>query len=236
MNSNKYKNLVIILYTFSISILISLIYIKIRKIIVLSTYIKLILLLTVTLLIYIAGYIYIKKVNNKKKILYINIIIYFLIYNVTIFSLTLFDEIYGRNGLTFVTWNKRTFTEYINTSLNIVPFKTIKLFINGYKNNLVTREVFAINVIGNLCAFMPYGFFIPLLFKKINKYYKFLILMLIIVIIIEILQFLTMSGSCDIDDLILNITGASIIYLIFNIKSVNKFIRSIFIKHKNVGL
>lgn len=231
MNKNRYKNLVIILYTISLVILTSLIYIRLKKILIISTHIKLILLVLVTILVYIAGHIYTSKVNNNKKILYINLIIYFLIYNVTIFSLTLFDEIYGRNGLVFVNWNKKMLNSYVNTSLNLVPFKTIKLFINGYKNNIVSREAFAINIIGNLCAFMPYGIFIPLLFKGINRYYKFLIFMIIIVLIIEVLQFLTMSGSCDIDDLILNITGASIVYLIYNINIVKKHVNKLFLYH-----
>ena len=104
MNKDRYKNLTILLYTFSLVILISLIYIRLKKIVAISTNIKLILLGFVALLVYIAGKIYTSKVNNSKKIKYINLIIYFLIYNVTIFSLTLFDEIYGRNGLEFINW------------------------------------------------------------------------------------------------------------------------------------
>ena len=76
---------------------------------------------------------------------------------------------------------------------------------------------------------MPYGMFIPLMFKRINKYYKFLILMVILVIGIELLQFITLSGSCDIDDLILNVLGASIIYFICRIKVVKKIINKIFL-------
>ena len=76
---------------------------------------------------------------------------------------------------------------------------------------------------------MPCGIFIPLMFKGINKYYKFLILMIFIILLIEVLQFLTMSGSFDIDDLILNLLGASIIYFITRIKCINKFIHKIFL-------
>ena len=215
MNKGRYKNLIIILYTLSFVIIVSLIYIRFKRIIILPRILKLLLLFIANIIVYIGGKIYILKVNKSKKILYMNTIIYFLTYNLAIFSLTLFDEIYGRNGLIFVSWNKKMLNNYINTSLNVIPFKTIKLFINGYKNNLVTKEVFMMNIVGNFCAFMPYGIFIPLIFKKINKYYKFLILMIIVVLIIEVLQFLTLSGSCDVDDLILNITGASIVFFIF---------------------
>ncbi len=76
---------------------------------------------------------------------------------------------------------------------------------------------------------MPYGMFIPMIFKKIDKYYKFLIVMIILVVLIELLQFVTLSGSCDVDDLLLNVLGASIVYYICKIKWVNNFINKIFL-------
>lgn len=44
------------------------------------------------------------------------------------------------------------------------------------------------------------------------------------------MQFLTLSGSCDIDDLILNLSGSLVLYLILKIKPINKVIRKTFIK------
>jgi glycopeptide antibiotics resistance protein len=180
-------------------------------------------------LIYLAGFILVKKLNYTKKIFKINLVLYFIIYTITIVALTLFDEIFGRNGLVFVNWNKQLLDSYMKYSFNIVPFKTIRLFINGYLNDLVSFKNFSINIFGNLFALMPYGMFIPLMFKKVNKYYKFLILMVILVIGIELLQFITLSGSCDIDDLILNVLGASIVYFICQIKVIRKMINKIFL-------
>ena len=116
-----------------------------------------------------------------------------------------------------------------NSSINLVPFRTIKLYINGYHNHLVSYKTFASNIYGNLLAFMPFAFFIPLIFTKVDKYFKFLIIMVIIILQIEILQFITMSGACDIDDVILNLFGASLAYLIFRQKYVYKFLRKIFL-------
>jgi glycopeptide antibiotics resistance protein len=96
--------------------------------------------------------------------------------------------------------------------------------MNGY----VSFISFFINIIGNFIALMPLGMFMPLMSNKINKFYKFLILMILIVVIIEFLQFITLSGSCDIDDLILNVTGASIVYFICKIKFVNKVLNNAF--------
>jgi glycopeptide antibiotics resistance protein len=126
-------------------------------------------------------------------------------------------------------WNRELLSTYTKNSFNIIPFDTIKLFINGYINGVVTFKDFGVNIFGNLFALMPYGMFIPLIFKKINKYYKFLILMIILVVTIELLQFISLSGSCDIDDLILNVLGASIVYFICRIKFVNKVINRIFL-------
>ena len=229
MKEKNYKFLIFVFYTLSLFILLFFIKVRLTPNVYLKTGVKIILLLVICLLIYFSSYILVKKLNYDKKILKINLIIYFLIYIITIFNLTLFDEIYGRQGFNIVKWNKELFDMYINTSFNIIPFDTIKLFINGYINDLVTLKDFVTNVFGNLCAFMPFSIFIPLIFKKINKYYKFLIVMTIIIIVIELLQFITMSGACDIDDLILNLLGVSIMYFIIKIKIVNKYINKLFL-------
>ena len=223
MKNKIYDYLSIICYVVSFLLLILCINIKTLM------NIKLILLLIVCILIYIDSLILVKKLNYNKKILKINLIIYFLIYTVTIFSLTLFNEIYGRQGLILIDWDKTLLNNYLKQSFNIEPLYTIKLFTNGYIRGIVSFKDFSVNIIGNFLAFMPYGLFLPLIFKSMKKYYKFLITMIIIVIIIELLQFLTMSGSCDIDDLILNVLGASIIYFIVKIKCINKFIHKIFL-------
>lgn len=229
MKSKIYGYLSIICYLISFFILLFCIIVKTIPDVYLSLNAKLILLLIVCILIYVSGLILIKKLNFTKKILKVNLIIYFLIYTVTIFSLTLFDEIYGRQGFIMIDWDKKLLNMYLKYSFNIIPFNTIKLFTQGYMNGIVSFKSFSINIIGNFLAFMPYGLFLPLMFKSMRKYYKFLITMIIIVTLIELLQFVTMSGSCDIDDLILNVLGASIIYFILKIKFINNFIKKIFL-------
>ena len=229
MNNKKYGYISIICYVVSFLILLFCMNLKILPNFYINTSAKLMLLGIVCILIYVAGFILVKKLNYNKKILKVNLIIYFLIYTVTIFSLTLFDEIYGRQGLIIIEWDKELLNMYLKTSFNIVPFKTINLFTQGYINGIVNFKNFSVNIIGNLLAFMPYGLFLPLIFNNMKKYYKFLITLVIIVVIIELLQFLTMSGSCDIDDLILNVFGASIIYFITRIRYINDFIHKIFL-------
>lgn len=229
MKNKLYKIIAFIFYVLSLFILLFCFKVRLNNTIYLYTKTRLILLILACLFIYVAGLILVKKLNYSKKILKMNLIIYFIIYTITIFTLTLFDEIFGRRGLVLIHWNKEILDSYIKYSFNIIPFSTIKLFITGYINGYVSFKNFAINIFGNLFILMPYGIFIPLIIKRINKYYKFLILMVVLVIIIELLQFVTLSGSCDIDDLLLNVIGASIMYLICKIKLIKKVINKIFL-------
>mgnify|MGYP003295140202 CR=1 FL=1 len=80
---------------------------------------------------------------------------------------------------------------------------------------------------------MPFALFIPMLFKKINNTKKFILTILCITLGIELIQFITFSGSCDIDDVILNTLGAFIMYKILNIKDVKNLVKNIFLLEKN---
>ena len=229
MKNKDYNILAIIFYLLSLLILVICIAVKINPNIYLKTGFRLFLLFLVCVFIYIAGYILVNKMKYSKNILKIHLVIYFLIYTITIFTLTLFDEIFGRQGFVLINWNRELFKRYLNSSFNIIPFTTIRLFIKGYSMGIVSFKSFIINVLGNFCALMPYAIFLPLMFKKINRFKNFFLTMVFIVIVIELLQFATMSGSCDIDDLILNVSGVSVVYFITRIKFVNKFIHRFFL-------
>lgn len=226
MKDKIYRSLVAVCYV--VAFIILFFCIKGTSNFSLSTFARISFILMSCALIYVGGLILTKKLNFSKKILNINLILYFIIYTITICSLTLFDELYGRQGLIIIDWDRDLLNMYTKNSFNIIPFSTINLYIRGYINGIVSFKNFSVNIIGNFFAFMPYGIFLPLIFKKFKKYYNFLLAMIIIVVIIELLQFVTMSGSCDIDDLILNVFGASIIYLIFRFKFINNFICKFF--------
>ncbi len=229
MKQRLYKTIIFILYLLSFFILCFCIKVRLTPKIYIKTDIRIILLFILCLLIYINGYILVKKMNYDKKILKINLIIYFLIYSVTICTLTLFDEVFGRQGIVIIKWNKELLNLYTKYSFNMILFKTINLFLSGYLKGIVNFKTFSMNIFGNLFIFMPYGIFLPLIFKKQEKFKNFFLSITLIVILIEILQFLTMSGSCDIDDLILNVTGAVIAFLIFKIKFLRKIVHKIFL-------
>lgn len=109
---------------------------------------------------------------------------------------------------------------------NLVPMiNTYKDFMRGY--NEVDMRNFMIrfwieNIFGNLALLAPFGVIVPMLWKKINKFSKMLLLSFCVSISIEIYQLITSylgiaMRSCDIDDVILNVLGASLGYLLYKL-------------------
>jgi len=99
--------------------------------------------------------------------------------------------------------------------VNLVPFKEIAACLSGLRDGTVSTGSALVNIGGNLLAFAPMGFFIPVLFgNKIRNIGSFTLLMIIIVSAVELAQFITRTGVADIDDVILNTSGAVIVYLL----------------------
>lgn len=213
-----------ILYIISFFIISFYLYIELGNV-VFNPLIRIFILIFNCIIMYIAA-----KLLSNNKLFKFNLIVWFCLYIVFLLSLTLFDTYFNRNGINIFSLDKDMVKEYMNSSFNIIPFKTIKLYFNGYNGGYLSKSLFLYNMIGNLCALMPLSFFLPLLFKKQNNIIIFILTIILIVIGIESMQFLTLSGSCDIDDLILNLSGSLILYLILKIKPINKVIRKTFIK------
>ena len=101
--------------------------------------------------------------------------------------------------------------------LNLVPFRVIKNYLRIFTRpaNRIFLPYALTNFIGNILLFIPLGFFPPMLLKKMQKFWKTMLLVLGIMVTVEILQMLLLVGTCDVDDIILNAFGASIGYGIF---------------------
>ena len=118
----------------------------------------------------------------------------------------LFDRAGGIEGMDY--WKQ------IQANLNLEPFHTIRLFLNvlGRKDYLSAA---IINLGGTVILFIPLGFFLPAIWQSMRKWYKTLLTTAGMIAVVEILQALSLQGTCDIDDLILNTFGAWIGYLIY---------------------
>lgn len=65
-----------------------------------------------------------------------------------------------------------------------------------------------INLVGNVVLFIPFGAFLPACFRGLKKFWSAMLTALGALIVVEIGQLLSLRGSCDVDDLILNMAGA----------------------------
>ena len=213
---------IIIFYLLGLAVLAFYMYLELAPRVNMDERDRIILLFLLALFCYL-GTILLSKFlkNNKPMKIYLYGI--FIIYIITLIQLTLFDSDYGRSGLNIFDWSKENLEVYLENN-NLIPFKTISLYISRQD------RVAIINLLGNLIAFAPMGIFLPLLFKKQTKLQNFILTNIAIILAIESLQFLSLSGHFDIDDLILNLLGALIIYGLFKVKKVNKIINKIILK------
>lgn len=93
---------------------------------------------------------------------------------------------------------------------NVVPFNTIGSFIWSIRYGFNMSWI--INLFGNVGVFVPFGLLLPILFTSMRSYWGLTLYFVPIVIVLEVSQMLLRVGSCDIDDLILNIVGVWIGY------------------------
>ena len=98
---------------------------------------------------------------------------------------------------------------------NFIPLKTISsAFQNGITVTAVTQ------VMGNIALSVPFGVMVPILFK-IPEWWKKLFLALSFSVTIELAQLLigiaigNMYRNIDVDDMILNVLGAYVGYVIY---------------------
>lgn len=96
--------------------------------------------------------------------------------------------------------------------INVTPFAEISRYQFG-------SRLFNINVFGNILIFIPFGMFIAA-YINCKKVYPVFTVALLTSIVVEVVQ-LKIGRSFDIDDIILNVIGSIIGYLLY------KFFRSV---------
>lgn len=111
-------------------------------------------------------------------------------------------------GLTWERWSA-----YVMGGFNLVPLRSLSEQVGSiFAGHNVARGI--VYLVGNLVGFAPLGFFLPGLFARQRKFPAFLITSLLAIAALELVQVLTMRGSFDIDDIILNAAGACLGYWI----------------------
>ena len=142
----------------------------------------------------------------------------FFCYCVSIFSQTIIPDFWIENGqLKFATGHFM--------SSNFIPFATIHNYI-GQLQGPIARIAFY-NLAGNIVLFIPFGFFIPLLWQKFRSIGAMLMISLCIPLFIEGTQYF-IGRSSDIDDVLLNalaiLFGYGVYLLVYFMKIKQKWL------------
>ncbi|MDQ0971459.1 glycopeptide antibiotics resistance protein [Neobacillus niacini] len=147
-----------------------------------------------------------------------------------VFSLSLVFYLFALVVLLFLgtrgyIWADMTLIEYIKSSSNLIPFKTISTYTNAIFNGSMNMDIPIKNLAGNLIMFLPMGIYLPYFIKRLNKASGLSITMIILLFVIEVIQLVTRRGSFDIDDFILNLLGALIGFGLWKMKFVQKLLK-----------
>ncbi len=125
----------------------------------------------------------------------------FICYLVGISYFLFFSERYGRTEGT---------NEY---RYNLTLFREIQRFITYHRT--IGLEGFVVNFFGNVLAFMPFGFCLPMVSVRDRKLYRIFFWSFAFSLTIESIQLVYRIGIFDVDDLLLNTIGGILGYWCF---------------------
>jgi len=175
-----------------------------------SPLVQLAVLIVSSVLIYAGGVFMCRGTADPVRVMKRHLAAIFVLYLALLVNFTIFDGHFGRvsdGGEAGIP-----FSEYFSRRVNLVPFRMIyrqtKALVAG---NYLPRH-FVVNVIGNLAAFAPFALFLPVFFKKCRRFGVFFVVLSAIILAVETCQLLTRVGSFDVDDYILNMLGAALLF------------------------
>lgn len=167
--------------------------------------------LVIIQMIGLVGYAYDARnvVKNKRRMFYILHSIAFIIY-----LINLTYQLFLNPALRHVK---------AVSSVNISPLKTILLY-TAYERHTLPIKNIILNMIGNVMLFMPFGYFVYVLFKPMRSFQPYFFFFLFMIVGVEVIQYIWKVGSADIDDIILNMSGVLSLYIVLKIPFIKKII------------
>ena len=103
-----------------------------------------------------------------------------------------------------------------NCRINLVPF----VYLTDYDN----KTHMIMNIFGNILMFVPTGIILPVLYKRLDNFFKVAGTGFLMSLAIEILQLPFADRTSDVDDLIMNTLGVAIGYVLYVIV---RYVRSL---------
>lgn len=112
-----------------------------------------------------------------------------------------------------------TYWALLTANLNLKPLDTLWRFCWVLQNSSEPAALrhAVVNLVGNVVMFVPLGLLTPCIWGKLRKFWVHFLYMALIIVFIEVLQLVTLLGSCDVDDLLLNLVGTGIGFLAWKI-------------------
>ncbi len=134
----------------------------------------------------------------------------FVVYLMVLTYFLFFSERYGRSGAQIYRYN-------------LIPFREIRRYIQ-YRD-LFGWEYFVVNIYGNILAFVPFGFFLPIVSKSNRSFWAVTLYGFEFTLGIELVQLSFQVGTFDVDDIMMNTLGAILGYILFALfkKKLKKF-------------
>lgn len=131
-----------------------------------------------------------------------------------LYSVIMLFLLFGRaNG-----WvDGKSYRELLLSNMNIVPFYTIDNYLNvifHYPQSKYFSHCI-VNMVGNIVLFLPFGWLIPMSFSRLRRFFPYIATCIVSICAVEFVQLLTLLGSFDVDDIILNIAGMVTGYLVY---------------------
>ena len=109
--------------------------------------------------------------------------------------------------------------EALRDHLVLEPFDTIRRFFwvlrHSSEAGMIRHAV--VNLVGNVIMFVPLGFFVPCIWQKPRKFGWHFLIMTLTIVLIELTQLFTLLGSCDVDDLLLNLVGTTLGFVLWKL-------------------
>lgn len=173
-----------------------------------------------------ASFLFISSIQEaglRLKVMKVSSIIIFVFYDILLIYELFLNERHFRAISTM------SVTEYARRNTNFIPFKTIGQYIQSSVNGSINKSIITENLLGNILAFAPMGILLPYIFQSLRNFKKFIFVMIIILISVEIGQLITRTGSCDIDDVILNLSGAILFFWLWSLNLTQKILGKMYV-------
>ena len=97
----------------------------------------------------------------------------------------------------------------MDSTTNLMPLATINRYLSVL-DRPSGLGLFLYNVVGNMIILIPFGYLMPLAAKSKKTLIWVAVTGLLLIIAIELLQYVSMSGTLDVDDVLLNFAGVLI--------------------------